>query len=77
MFVSSVSTRAIQVPVPGLSITLRAWRTMLSFRIPTPQRPNLSGVVPTFQRTNIEFKIELSDSIVDGLKLSRTARNTR
>jgi hypothetical protein len=30
-----------------LSITLREWRTMLPFTIPTPQRPSLSGG-PTF-----------------------------
>lgn len=43
IFISSPSAHADQVPVPGLSIALRDWRTMLLFRIPTPQRPNCSG----------------------------------
>ena len=37
------SAHADQVPVPGFSITLREWRTMLLFRKPTPQRPNCLG----------------------------------
>ena len=54
-----------QVPVPGLSVTLREWRTMLPFTM--PQRPSLPGSSTFAARQQLDLSINFQICLLVGL----------